>query len=132
MANRIKLYSIAFGLLLLTVVMVNIGAYQFLSQTHGNTVAAFLVAAANGVLAILLIYAGRQRPPGPEAEMVREIRDMALTELSADREIEFVKYRDVFKKPTNQSPSTLPRRTPKKVPDTFFRAAVSPFSPEKQ
>jgi hypothetical protein len=84
MANRIKLYSIALGLLLLTVVMVNVGAYQYLSQTHGNTVAAFLVAAANGVLAIGLIYAGRQRPPGPEEEMVREIRDMAMTELSAD------------------------------------------------
>lgn len=84
MANRVKLYSIALGLLLLTVVMVNVGAYQFLSQTHGNTVAAFLVAAANGVLAMGVIFAGRQRPPGPEEEMVREIRDMALTELSAD------------------------------------------------
>lgn len=83
-ANRIKLYSIALGLVLLTVVMVNIGAYQFLSQTHGNAMAAFLVAAANGVLAIGLIYAGRQRPAGPEEQMVHEIRDMALTELSAD------------------------------------------------
>jgi len=47
-------------------------------------VAAFLVAAANGVLAIGLIYAGRERPPGPEEQMVQEIREMALTELSAD------------------------------------------------
>jgi hypothetical protein len=84
LANRIKLYSIALGLFLLTVVMVNVGAYQFLSQTHGNAVAAFLVAAANGLLAIGLIYAGRERPPGPEEQMVHEIRDMALTELSAD------------------------------------------------
>ena len=84
MANRFKLYSIAIGLLLLTVVMVNVGAYQFLSQTYGNSMAAFLVAAANGVLAIGLIYAGRERPPGPEEQMVQEIREMALTELSAD------------------------------------------------
>ena len=83
-ANRIKLYSIALGLVLLTVVMVNVGAYQYLSQTYGNAVAAFLVAAANGVLALVLVYTARPRPPRPEEQMVHEIRDMALTEISAD------------------------------------------------
>jgi hypothetical protein len=83
-ANRIKLLSIAIGAVLLTVVMVNVGAYQLLAETYSNATAAFLVAAGNAALAIALVLAARQLQPGPEEQMVREIREMALAEVTAD------------------------------------------------
>lgn len=84
LANRAILYAIAIGLVLLAVVMINVGAYQLLAETYNNAIAAFLVAAGNGVLAALLLFAARQFQPGPEEQIVREIREMALAEVTAD------------------------------------------------
>jgi len=83
-ANRAILYAIAIGLVLLAVVMVNVGAYQLLAETHSSAVAAFLVAAGNGLLAAVLLLAARLLQPGPEEQMVRDIREMALAEVTAD------------------------------------------------
>jgi hypothetical protein len=83
-ANRAVMYAIAIGLVRLAVVMINIGAYQLLAETLSNAVAAFLVAAANGVLAAMLLLAARLLQPGPEEKMVHEIREMALAEVTAD------------------------------------------------
>jgi hypothetical protein len=83
-ANRALLYAIAIGLLFLAIVMVNIGAYQLLAEIYGNAVAAFLVAAGNGLLAAIILLAIHQLKPGPEEQTVREIRDSALAEFSAD------------------------------------------------
>lgn len=84
LANRSALYAIAVGLILLAVVMVNIGAYQLLSHGYGDSVAAFLIAAGNGVLAVILIFAAGRIRSGPEEQMAYEIREMALTELTTD------------------------------------------------
>ncbi len=83
-AKSAILCAIAIGLVLLAVVMVNVGAYQLLAETYSNAVAAFLVAAGNVVLAVVLLIAARQFKPGPEEKMVREIREMALGEVTAD------------------------------------------------
>ena len=83
-AARSRLYAVALGMVLLTVVMINIAAYEYLSTLKGNAVAALLVALANAVLAMVVIFAASRIKPGPEEEMVREIRELALTELSAD------------------------------------------------
>lgn len=84
LANRATLFAIAAGLLLLAVVMVDIGAYQMLTETYSESVSAFLVAAGNGVLAALVVFAARRIQPGPEERMAREISEMALDELIAD------------------------------------------------
>jgi hypothetical protein len=84
LANRATLLAIAVGLLFLALVMVDIGAYQLLAQTHGESTAAFLVATGNGVLAALVVFAAFRLRPGPEEKMAREIREMALDELAAD------------------------------------------------
>jgi hypothetical protein len=81
-ANRAILYSIAIGLVLLAVVMINVGAYQLLAETYNNAIAAFLVAAGNGLLAAVMLLAVRQLKPGPEEQTVREIRDRALAEFT--------------------------------------------------
>ena len=83
-ANRAILYAMAIGLILLAVVMVNIGAYQLLADTYGNALAAFLVAAGNGVIAIILAIVASRIRPGAEEQMVHEIREMALAEVTAD------------------------------------------------
>jgi hypothetical protein len=84
MAARSRLYAIAMGMILLTVVMINIAAYEYLSTLKGDAMAALLVALANAILAALVIFAATRIKPGPEEEMVREIRELALSELSAD------------------------------------------------
>ncbi len=86
-AARTRLYTIALGMILLTVIMVNIAAYEYLSAIKGEPVAALIVASVNAVLAILVIYVASRIKPGPEEEMVKEIRELALTELSADADV---------------------------------------------
>ncbi len=86
MAARTRLYAIALGMVLLTVVMINVAAYEYLSTLKGEAIAALLVALANGVLAVLVLFAASRIQAGPEEEMVKEIRELALSELSADAE----------------------------------------------
>jgi len=86
LANRAILTAIAVGLILLVLVLVNVGAYALLAESYGYAKAAFVLAVGNGVLAALVLFVAGQSKPGPEEEMVREIREMTLAELSADAE----------------------------------------------
>jgi hypothetical protein len=81
-AYRATLYAVSIGMLLIALVMVNVGAYQLLAETYGNAVAAFLVAAGDGLLAAMMLLAVRRLKPGPEEQKVREIRDTALAEFT--------------------------------------------------
>lgn len=83
-AMRARLFAMAIGLLLLTVVMINVAAFEFLSQTMTEAAAAATVALVNAVLAAIAILAATRVQPGPEEAMVQDIREMALAELSAD------------------------------------------------
>ena len=94
-AARTRLYTIALGMILLTVIMVNIAAYEYLSAIKGAPVAALIVASVNAVLAILVMYFASRIKPGPEEEMVKEIRELALTELSADADVLKQKFAQV-------------------------------------
>jgi hypothetical protein len=86
-AARGRLYALALGLLLLTVIMVNLAAYQYLSESMSEAAAALIIAAVNAALAvIMLVYASRIKA-GPEEDMVQDIREMAMAELSADMEV---------------------------------------------
>ncbi|MBE9548107.1 MAG: hypothetical protein IMF09_01780 [Proteobacteria bacterium] len=83
-AARSRLYVIALGMILITVVMVNLAAYEYLTTLMSTAASALVVAAVNAVVAVLVMASASRIKPGPEEEMVREIREMALTELSAD------------------------------------------------
>jgi hypothetical protein len=83
-AARSRLYAIALGMILLTVIMVNIAAYEYLSALKGEVVAALLVAMANAILAVIVIFLTSRIKPGPEEEMIKDIKELALKELSAD------------------------------------------------
>ena len=86
LVNKTIIASVGIGLILLVVLMTNLGAYELLSESYGNAKGAFLVATGNGILAVLVFYAGRQLKPGEEEKMVQEIRELTLAELSADVE----------------------------------------------
>jgi hypothetical protein len=81
---RGRLYAVAIGLFLLTVIMVNLAAYHYLSETRSAAAAALIVGLVNAVLAVVAIAMATRIQPGPEEAIVEEIREMALTELSAD------------------------------------------------
>ena len=86
LANRATLLAIAVGLLLLAVVMANIGAYHLLSRTQTPSMAAFLIAAGNALIAVVVLIIANRLEPGPEEQMARQIREMAFDELAADVE----------------------------------------------
>ncbi len=83
-ARRTLLSAIAIGLLVLTGAMLNVGLFHLLEVRIGAAGAAFTIAAINAVLAGLLVAVAARIRPGPEEQIVREIREMALAELSAD------------------------------------------------
>jgi hypothetical protein len=83
-AKRGRLFAMAIGMILLTVVMVNLAAYQYLAETRSEAMSALIVGFVNALLAVAVIVSAMRIQPGPEEEMVRDIREMALTELSAD------------------------------------------------
>lgn len=82
--QRFTAVAIAVGLALLTVGMLNLGTFELLAETYGRAKGAYYLAAGNGLLAVLLVLAAQRSRPGPEEEMVRETREMALAELQAD------------------------------------------------
>ncbi len=83
-AVRGRLFAIAIGLILITVLMVNLAAYQYLAETQSEAMSAMIVGLVNALLAVMLMISAMRVKPGPEEAMVREIREMAMSELSAD------------------------------------------------
>ena len=83
-SRQARLALLAIGLLLLTVVMINVAAYNYLQESLSPAAAALIVAASNGFLAVILLWQAARQQPGPEEAMVQEIRQMAMTELNND------------------------------------------------
>jgi hypothetical protein len=86
LARRLLLALLALGAALLTIGLINLGAYELLEARFGGGTGAFLLAGVNATLAGLLLAVASRHSPGPEEQMVVEIRELALTELSADAE----------------------------------------------
>lgn len=84
LAARAVLLGIALGLLLLAVVMIDVGAFLLLSETYSQNASAFIVAGCDVLLALVLVVVAYSVKPGPEEQMAREIREMALAELTDD------------------------------------------------
>lgn len=84
--QRLAMLGVSVGLTVLTVGMLNLGAYEYLAETHGKAEAAFMLAGGNALLAVLVALAAQRSSSRPEEAMVREIREMAMAELSADAE----------------------------------------------
>ena len=83
-SKQILLYAVGIVMILLSVAMLNVAVYMALSETYGRDVGALIVAAINGVLAIVLMIVANRTKPGPEAAMAKEIRDISVSEIDAD------------------------------------------------
>lgn len=83
-ANEYALTGLSVGCVLVALVFVNIGAFFYLTDSAIGSRAAFILAACNLGLAIVPLLLRRQGKPGPEEQMVREIREVALEEVSKD------------------------------------------------
>ena len=83
-ARRAIFTVVGLGLIVLTIAMANLGLFHAFSERLGEAGAAFAIAGINALLGgVTLVVAGRLRP-GAEEKLIHEIRDMALSELSAD------------------------------------------------
>ena len=84
-AVRMELLLVALVFALLGLGMLNFAAYQALAAVKGPAFAALIIALADGFLAVILVAASRGAGHSEEQEkMVRDIRDLAYNELSAD------------------------------------------------
>lgn len=82
--NRFTALAIALSLALLALGMFNIGIFELLAESYGRVKGAFYLAGANAAVAGLVVFVAQRNKPGPEEEMVNEIREMALGELQTD------------------------------------------------
>ena len=82
--NMAILAAISIGCVFVALVFVNVGAFFALTDSNIDSRAAFILAAANLGLAAIPFLFRRQAKPGPEEQMVREIREMAADEISKD------------------------------------------------
>jgi hypothetical protein len=82
--RQVVLGSMALLLSMLTVAMANVAAYFALAQRFNPPIAAALVAAVNGLLAVGLFVALARIKPGPELPLAQELRDLARSTLKQD------------------------------------------------
>ncbi|MBT8441989.1 MAG: phage holin family protein [Gammaproteobacteria bacterium] len=69
---------------LVALAFLDVGLFFVLSESRGPSNAAFILAGGNLVLAIIPFLLSRQTKPSSEELMVREIREMAMEDLSKD------------------------------------------------
>jgi hypothetical protein len=82
--NKLLLASLSILCVFVALVFANMGLFFNLTDSAIDSRAAFILAGGNLALAIIPLLLMRQSKPGPEEIMVREIREMAATELSKD------------------------------------------------
>jgi len=80
------LYAVGIVLILLAVAALNVSIYMAFSESFGYDWGALIVATLNAVLAFVIIVMASRTKPGPEADMAKEIRDFAMTEINKDVE----------------------------------------------
>ena len=85
-AKQVILFAVGIVLILLAVAMFNVAIYNTLAENYGSDVSALIVSAINGFLAVVILNVANRTKPGPEAEMAKEIRDLALREMNSDVE----------------------------------------------
>lgn len=82
--NQAILAAVSIGCVFVALIFVNMGAFFTLIESEVDSRAAFILAGVNAALAVVPFLLRRQARPGPEEVMVREIREMAATEVSKD------------------------------------------------
>ncbi|MGI9373143.1 MAG: hypothetical protein ACR2OJ_11655 [Hyphomicrobiales bacterium] len=84
LVNKIILLSVAalFGLFALA--MINLACFFALEPRFGSAGAAALVAFGDLIITIMLAFIAQRLAPGNEAEIVNEVREMALADIESE------------------------------------------------
>ena len=82
--KQAMLAAISIGCVFVALIFINMGAFFTLTESDIDSRAAFILAGVNLGLAVIPFLLQRQAKPGPEEQMVREIREMAADEVSKD------------------------------------------------
>lgn len=82
--NQAILAAISIGCVFVGLIFINMGVFYRLTESAVSSKAAFILAGANFALAVVPFLLRRQAKPGPEEQMVREIREMAAEGVSKD------------------------------------------------
>lgn len=85
-SNHVMFMAVALACFLVALSFVNVGAFFMLTDADAEARAAFTLAAVNMLVAFIPVFLARNIKPGPEEDMVREIREMALDEINRDVE----------------------------------------------
>lgn len=85
MATQTGLRTIALFFALLALGMLTFAGYQALAKPLGSVIAALIVAFVDGAFALLLLFLSQNTKGYAEQEkMIREVRELAYKEISAD------------------------------------------------
>jgi len=81
-AHMAMFAAVSLGCVFVALAFVNVGLFFWLTDLANYARAAFILAGGNLVLALIPHLLRQRSKPGSEEQMVREIRDMALEEVS--------------------------------------------------
>ena len=98
--QRIQLNALAALVAVFGLVMLSIAAFFAIVPYWGHALAALTVGGADLLLAMVLILSARSLRPTPEVEMVREVRNMAVSDIEEEIalvEAEIVTIKDGIK-----------------------------------
>ena len=76
--------ALAMVAVLVSLVMLNVSTYLYLSESFSNLQTAMIMTASNIVIAILCFVIASRQDRGVEAESIEDIRDFAWEQISAD------------------------------------------------
>lgn len=72
---------------LISIAMLNVAGYFSLEDNVGKALAALIIAAANLLVTCVLLVIKNNLHAAPEEQMVREVRDLAISEIEAEAAI---------------------------------------------
>ncbi|MDP2409337.1 MAG: phage holin family protein [Pseudolabrys sp.] len=84
MARRFGLFALAGLVGVFGLGMANVAGFYGLQQSWGPVWAAAIVAVADLIIALIIVFLGRSIRPGPEIELAFDVRKMALDAIQAD------------------------------------------------
>jgi hypothetical protein len=82
--NKAGLIACAVLAMLVALAMINVALFLWLELRYGGVIAALALAGGNTFIAIAIVMVAGRDKPRPEVDMVREVRDMALSEVEAE------------------------------------------------
>jgi hypothetical protein len=83
-AHQAVFVAVGVASILLTITMIDVAAFFYLSDYFGRAGGGLALAAVNGLLAVGMFLIASRMKLGPEAQMAAEVRELAVAQIEAD------------------------------------------------